>query len=201
MPRCGRLTLPSQMSSRTACRRVTSGTRSHSRRLAYRLASRIRVTTWKSAPGCDAIDTERGAKVSGSRFYFLTGVGAQLEIALVNLAMAQAAAAGLIPVIAPALVKPEVMEGTGFLGTHAAEVYHLATDDLYLVGTSEVALAGYHADEILDLGVTAAPLRGLLVVFPAGSRLVRERHPRHHPGALVRQGRDVLLHHGGNRPG
>jgi seryl-tRNA synthetase len=100
----------------------------------------------------DAIDTERGAKVSGSRFYFLTGVGAQLEIALVNLAMSQAAAAGLIPVIAPALVKPEVMEGTGFLGAHSAEVYHLATDDLYLVGTSEVALAGYHADEILDPG-------------------------------------------------
>ena len=100
----------------------------------------------------DAIDTERGAKVSGSRFYFLTGVGAQLEIALVNLAMAQAAAAGFIPVIAPALVKPEVMEGTGFLGAHSAEVYHLATDDLYLVGTSEVALAGYHSDEILDTG-------------------------------------------------
>jgi seryl-tRNA synthetase len=98
-----------------------------------------------------AIDTERAAKVSGSRFYFLTGVGAQLEIALVNLAMAQAAAAGLTPVIAPALVKPEVMEGTGFLGAHAAEVYRLATDDLYLVGTSEVALAGYHADEILEL--------------------------------------------------
>jgi seryl-tRNA synthetase len=97
-----------------------------------------------------AIDTERGAKVSGSRFYFLTGLGAQLEFALVNLAMAQATAAGLIPVIAPALVKPEVMEGTGFLGAHAAEVYRLATDELYLVGTSEVALAGYHADEILD---------------------------------------------------
>jgi seryl-tRNA synthetase len=97
-----------------------------------------------------AIDTERGAKVSGARFYFLTGVGAQLEFALVNLAMAQADAAGFTPVIAPALVRPEVMEGTGFLGAHAAEVYRLADDDLYLVGTSEVALAGYHADEILD---------------------------------------------------
>jgi seryl-tRNA synthetase len=97
-----------------------------------------------------AIDTERGAKVSGARFYFLTGVGAQLEFALVNLAMAQATAAGFTPIIAPALVKPEVMQGTGFLGAHAAEVYHLEQDDLYLVGTSEVALAGYHANEILD---------------------------------------------------
>jgi seryl-tRNA synthetase len=102
-----------------------------------------------------AIDTERGAKVSGARFYFLTGVGAQLELALVNLAMAQADAAGFTPVIAPALVKPEVMEGTGFLGAHAAEVYRLADDDLYLVGTSEVALAGYHSNEILE----ALPLR------------------------------------------
>ena len=97
-----------------------------------------------------AIDTERGAKVSGSRFYFLTGVGAQLELALVNLAMEQAAASGFTPVIAPALVRPDIMEGTGFLGAHAAEVYRLADDDLYLVGTSEVALAGYHSNEILD---------------------------------------------------
>jgi seryl-tRNA synthetase len=97
-----------------------------------------------------AIDTERGAKVSGARFYFLTGVGAELELALVNLAMAQATAAGFTPVIAPALVKPEMMEGTGFLGAHASEVYRLADDDLYLVGTSEVPLAGYHANEILS---------------------------------------------------
>ena len=96
-----------------------------------------------------AIDTERGAKVSGSRFYFLTGIGAQLELALVNLAMAHADRWGFTPVIAPALVKPEIMEGTGFLGAHAGEVYRLADDDLYLVGTSEVALAGYHCDEIL----------------------------------------------------
>jgi seryl-tRNA synthetase len=97
-----------------------------------------------------ALDTERGAKVSGARFYFLTGIGAQLELALVNLAMAQATEAGFVPVIAPALVKPEIMEGTGFLGAHAAEVYKLDDDDLYLVGTSEVALAGYHSNEILD---------------------------------------------------
>jgi len=97
-----------------------------------------------------AIDTERGAKVSGARFYFLTGIGAQLELALVNLAMEQADAAGFTPVIAPALVKPEIMEGTGFLGAHSAEVYRLAEDDLYLVGTSEVALAGFHSGEILN---------------------------------------------------
>jgi seryl-tRNA synthetase len=104
-----------------------------------------------------AIDTERGAKVSGSRFYFLTGIGAQLEFALVNLAMQFAERAGLAPVIAPALVKHEVMEGTGFLGAHAAEVYRLADDELYLVGTSEVALAGYHSGEILD--AAELPLR------------------------------------------
>ncbi len=102
-----------------------------------------------------AIDTERGAKVAGSRFYFLTGIGAQLELALVNLAMAHADRWGFTPVIAPALVKPEIMEGTGFLGAHASEVYRLADDDLYLVGTSEVALAGYHSNEI----VADLPLR------------------------------------------
>ena len=102
-----------------------------------------------------AIDTERGAKVSGSRFAFLTGPGALLELALINLAMARAVAAGFIPVIAPALVRPEAMEGTGFLGAHAAEVYKLEADDLYLVGTSEVPLAAYHSGEVLD----ALPLR------------------------------------------
>jgi len=97
-----------------------------------------------------AIDFERGAKVSGARFYFLTGVGALLEFALINLAMEQAVATGFVPVVAPALVRPEAMEGTGFLGAHAPEVYHLETDDLYLVGTSEVALAAMHSDEVLD---------------------------------------------------
>jgi seryl-tRNA synthetase len=98
-----------------------------------------------------ALDVERGAKVSGSRFYFLTGVGAQLQLALLNLAAAQATANGFTLMIPPVLVRPEVMAGTGFLGAHASEVYRLADDDLYLVGTSEVPLAGYHADEILDL--------------------------------------------------
>jgi seryl-tRNA synthetase len=97
-----------------------------------------------------AIDFERGAKVSGARFYFLTGVGALLELALVNLAMAQAVEAGFTPIIAPALVKPEAMEGTGYLGAHSSEVYRLADDDLYLVGTSEVSIAAMHAGEVLD---------------------------------------------------
>jgi len=97
-----------------------------------------------------AIDTERGAKVSGARFYYLTGVGARLQYALLNLAMEQAVAAGFVPMYPPVLVKPEAMEGTGFLGAHAAEVYHLPQDDLYLVGTSEVPLAAYHMNEIID---------------------------------------------------
>jgi seryl-tRNA synthetase len=97
-----------------------------------------------------AIDTERGAKVSGARFYYLRGVGALLEFALLNLAMAQAVEAGFTPMITPVLVKPESMEGTGYLGVHADEIYHLPADDLYLVGTSEVPLAAYHMNEILD---------------------------------------------------
>jgi seryl-tRNA synthetase len=98
-----------------------------------------------------AIDTERGAKVSGSRFYYLTGVGALLQLALLQLALQQAVEHGFTPVIPPVLVKPESMEGTGFLGAHAAEIYRLEADDLYLVGTSEVPLAAYHSGEILDL--------------------------------------------------
>jgi seryl-tRNA synthetase len=97
-----------------------------------------------------AIDLERGAKVSGSRFYFLTGIGAQLELALVNMAMDQARAAGFVQVIPPSLVKPRAMEGTGFLGQAADDVYRIEGEDLYLVGTSEVPLAAYHSDEILD---------------------------------------------------
>ncbi|MFN8136834.1 MAG: serine--tRNA ligase [Propionicimonas sp.] len=97
-----------------------------------------------------AIDMERGAKVSGSRFYFLTGVGAQLELALINLALTKAMGWGFTPILPPALVKPSAMEGTGFLGQAAQDVYHLPADDLYLVGTSEVALAAYHSEEILE---------------------------------------------------
>jgi seryl-tRNA synthetase len=103
------------------------------------------------------IDTARGVKVSGSRFYFLTGSGALLQLGLLQLAVRLAVANGFTLMIPPVLVRPEVMAGTGFLGAHADEIYHLAADDLYLVGTSEVPLAGYHAEEILDL--SDGPLR------------------------------------------
>lgn len=108
-----------------------------------------------------AIDMERGAKVSGSRFYYLTGQGAELELALINLAMSTAITNGFTPFIPPALVKPQAMEGTGFLGQAAQDVYHLEEDDLYLVGTSEVPLAAYHADEILDLDTLPRRYAGL----------------------------------------
>ncbi|MCK0176234.1 serine--tRNA ligase [Mycolicibacterium sp. F2034L] len=97
------------------------------------------------------IDMERGAKVSGSRFYFLTGVGALLQLGLMQLAVRLATQNGFTLMIPPVLVRPEVMAGTGFLGAHADEIYHLEADDMYLVGTSEVPLAGYHSGEILDL--------------------------------------------------
>jgi len=96
-----------------------------------------------------AIDTERGAKVAGSRSYYLTGSGAMLEFALVNFAIASAVKAGFTPVIPPVLVNPVAMEGTGFLGQAAENVYHLEKDDVYLVGTSEVPLAAFHMDEVL----------------------------------------------------
>ncbi|GAA1635990.1 serine--tRNA ligase [Microbacterium flavum] len=107
-----------------------------------------------------AIDMERGTKVSGSRFYFLTGIGARLEYALMSLALQRAVDAGFIPMIPPTLVRPEVMRGTGFLGQHADEVYKLEADDLYLVGTSEVPLAGYHMGEIIDLTAGAKRYAG-----------------------------------------
>jgi len=104
-----------------------------------------------------AIDIARGVKVSGSRFYFLKGVGARLELGLMNMALDKALAEDFVPLITPTLVRPEIMAGTGFLGEHADEIYYLPADDLYLTGTSEVALAGYHSDEILDL--SEGPLR------------------------------------------
>ena len=109
--------------------------------------------------GLDIIDARRGAKVSGARFYFLKGAGMRLELALMTAALDLATAHGFTPMTTPTLVTPQVMGGTGFLGAHADEIYHLPADDLYLTGTSEVALAGYHADEILDL--SAGPRRYL----------------------------------------
>jgi seryl-tRNA synthetase len=109
------------------------------------------------AEGLDAIDMVRGAKVAGSRFYFLKGVGARLEMALLNLAMQRAIEAGFVPMITPTLVNRETMAGAGFIDNHLDEVYHLPSDDLFLTGTSEVALAGYHAGEIVD--VSKGPIR------------------------------------------
>lgn len=109
------------------------------------------------AEGIDALDMERGTKVGGSRFYYLKGVGARLELALLTMAADQAQAAGFTMLTTPTLVKPEIMAGTGFLGAHSDEIYYLPADDLYLTGTSEVALAGYHKDEIIDL--SSGPLR------------------------------------------
>ena len=105
----------------------------------------------------DIIDIERGVKVSGSRFYFLKGWGARLELALMNMALDLATKHNFTALITPTLVRPEVMAGTGFLGEHSDEIYYLPADDLYLTGTSEVALAGYHRDEIIDL--SNGPLR------------------------------------------
>ncbi|KQM60987.1 serine--tRNA ligase [Agreia sp. Leaf210] len=96
-------------------------------------------------------DLARGAKVSGARFYYLTGIGARLELALMTLALDRAEKNDFVPLIVPTLVRPEIMAGTGFLGEHSDEIYYLPADDLYLTGTSEVALAGFHSDEILDL--------------------------------------------------
>jgi seryl-tRNA synthetase len=104
-----------------------------------------------------AIDMERGAKVSGARFYFLKGVGARLEFGLIQMGLDRALAAGFEPLITPTLVRPDIMAGTGFLGAHSDEIYYLERDDLYLTGTSEVALAGFHKDEILD--VSNGPIR------------------------------------------
>ena len=97
------------------------------------------------------IDMARGAKVSGSRFYFLKGQVARLEQALMWMALDLATANGFTMMTTPTLVRPEIMNGTGFNVKHDDEIYRLERDDLYLVGTSEVALAGYHMDEILDL--------------------------------------------------
>jgi seryl-tRNA synthetase len=145
-----------------------------------------------------AIDVERGAKVSGARFYYLTGAGADLELALVMMAMDQARSAGFTTMIPPTLVKPRAMEGTGFLGQAADDVYRIEGQDTYLVGGPARGVP-LRRDPGRELA--AAPLRGVQPVLPQGGRLLRQGHPGHLPRALVRQGGDVLLHHprGGRR--
>jgi seryl-tRNA synthetase len=146
------------------------------------------------------IDMERGAKVSGARFYFLTGDGALLQLGMLQLAAQKARDHGFQLMIPPVLVRPEIMAGTGFLGAHADEIYRLEADDMFLVGTSEVALAGYHKDEIIDLSDGPVRYAGWSSCFrrEAGSY---GKDTRGHPArAPVRQGRDVrLLPPGGRR--
>ncbi len=97
------------------------------------------------------IDMKRGTKVGGARFYYLVGDGAWMQLGMLMLAAQKAREAGFTVVVPPVLVRPEIMAGTGFLDAHDEEIYYLERDDMYLVGTSEVALAGYHKDEIIDL--------------------------------------------------
>lgn len=101
--------------------------------------------------GLGIIDMARGAKVGGARFYYLVGDGAWMQLGMLMLAAQTAREAGFEVIIPPVLVRPEIMAGTGFLDAHDEEIYYLERDELYLVGTSEVALAGYHRDEIIDL--------------------------------------------------
>ena len=134
-----------------------------------------------------AIDITRGTKVSGSRFYFLRGIGARLEIALMNLALDKALAENFVPLITPTLVRPEIMAGTGFLGEHSDEIYYLPADDLYLTGTSEVALAGYHSDEILDLSAGSMRYAGWSTCY------------RREAGAAGKDNRGILRVHQFNK--
>ena len=152
-----------------------------------------RATTSRSASGCGAIDTERGAKVSGARFYFLTGIGARLELALLNCAIDQALAAGFTPVITPTLVKPEIMAGTGFLGAHADEVYHLASRRPLPRRHQRGGARRLPRRRDPRPVRRPAALRRLVGLLPPRGRLVRQGHPRHHPRAPVPQGRDVRL--------
>ncbi len=140
-----------------------------------------------------AIDVERGAKVSGSRFFYLTGPGAELEFALLNLAMEHARRHGLIPVITPALVLPSAMEGTGFLGQAAENVYRIESDDMYLGGHQRSSSRGFPLRRNHRRGRTSVALRRLVELLPTRSRFLRQGHPRHHPRAPIRQGRDVRL--------
>jgi seryl-tRNA synthetase len=98
----------------------------------------------------DALDLARGAKVSGSRFAYLKGEGALLELALIRYAVDIAMGRGHVPVVPPVLVREPAMYGTGFLPTDEQQLFATRDDDLYLVGTSEVPLAGMHMDEVLD---------------------------------------------------
>ena len=136
---------------------------------------------------------EAAARLSGSRFAYLKGDLVLLELALVRFAIELVRGEGHEPVVPPVLVREEALYGTGFLPGDRDQIYEVPKDELFLVGTSEVALAGLHADEILDAGAAAAALRRLLDLLPARGRRRRPRHARHLPRPPVRQGRDVLV--------
>ena len=148
------------------------------------------------------IDMEHAARLSGSRFAYLRGDLVFLELALVRWTLELLRGHGFEPVIPPVLVREEALYGTGFLPDTEQQIYALPEDELYLVGTSEVALASLHAGEIIDAGRPAAALRRLLPVLPPRGGRRRPRHARHLPRAPVRQGRDVQLRRavGSRRP-
>ena len=136
---------------------------------------------------------ERAARLSGSRFAYLNGDLVLLELALVRWALEKLRGHGFEPVIPPVLVRERALFGTGFLPDTEQQIYRLPEDELYLVGTSEVALASLHDGEILDAERAAAALRRLLALLPPRGRRRRQGHARHLPRAPVRQGRDVQL--------
>ena len=175
--------------------------RARARRRSRRSSTSSRWTTSSSAQRLGAIDTERGAKVSGARFYYLTGVGAQLQLAMLNLAMARRLAAGFVPVVPPVLVKPEAMEGTGFLGPGGRERLPPARGGplprRHLGGAARGVPHGRGARR----RPAAAALRRLVDLLPQGGRVLRQGHPRHPAGAPVRQDRDVLLRRARGRRG
>ncbi len=142
----------------------------------------------------DAIDMERGAKVSGARFYFLKGVGARLEIALMNLGLDRALEAGFTPLITPTLVRPDIMAGTGFLGAHADEIYHLPGRRPLPHGHQRGRARRVSQGRDPRCVGRPAALRRLVDVLPPRGRVRRQGHPRHHPGAPVPEARDVQLH-------
>ncbi len=98
----------------------------------------------------DIIDTERAAKVAGTRFGYLKGGAAMLEFALINLVMDTLTKEGFIPVVPPVMLKPEMMEGMGYVERGAGEIYYLEKDKLYLVGTSEQSIGAMHANEVFE---------------------------------------------------
>ena len=148
--------------------------------------------------GVAGIDMRRGVKVGGSRFYLLRGQVARMQIAMLTMAVDQAEEHGFTLAITPTLVRPEVMRGTGFLNSHADEIYRLREpDDQYLVGTSEVALAGMHENENPRPRQRPAALLRLVLLLPPRGRCRRQGYFRHHPRPPVRQGGDVRLRQAG----